>query len=159
MLATISSHANYSTKLGPAALNLGGSNSQHPGRKEVDRTFPVFSLSAPPIALAQWMDWTPVFSFQTNQQLNLDQTGEFTYRYFTNPQGVRDSVSLKRNARQTSSTFSTRPRKTASALFAASMGASLIAAFRVAATSSIDSIQWLLGESLTTRSLSWTWHG
>ena len=107
VLATISSHANYSTKLGPAALNLGGSNSQHPGRKEVDRTFPVFSLSAPPIALAQWMDWTPAFSFQTNQQLNLDQTGEFTHRYFTNPQGVRDSVSLKRNARQTSSTFST----------------------------------------------------
>jgi hypothetical protein len=107
VLATIRSNASYSTKLGPASLNLGGSNSQHPGRKEVDRTFPVFSLSAPTIAIASWMDWTPAFSFQTSQQLNLDQTGEFTYRYFTNPQGVRDSVSLKRNARQTTSSFTT----------------------------------------------------
>ena len=107
VLATISSHANYTTKFGPASLNLGGSNSQHPGRKEVDRTFPVFSLSAPAIAVTRWLDWTPAFSFQTNQQLNLDQTGEFTYRFFTNPQGVKDSVALKRNARQTSSSFST----------------------------------------------------
>ncbi|GAC1456811.1 MAG: hypothetical protein PVSMB1_06570 [Gemmatimonadaceae bacterium] len=107
VLATISSNVDYNTKIGPASLDLGGGNSQHPGRKEVDRRFPVLSISAPTIAVTNWLDWTPAFNFQTTQQLNLDQAGEFTYRFFTNPQGAKDSVALKRNSRQTSSDLST----------------------------------------------------
>jgi len=107
VLATISSNVDYNTKIGPASLDLGGGNSQHPGRKEVDRRFPVFSLTAPTIAVTNWLDWTPAFSFQTSEQLNLDQAGEFTYRFFTNPQGLKDSVALKRSSRQTSSALST----------------------------------------------------
>jgi len=107
VLASITSGVNYSTKLGPASLDLGLRNSQHPGRHEVDRSFPVFSLASPTIAVTNWLDWTPNFSFNTNQQLNLDQAGEFTYRFFTNAQGVNDSVALKRNARQTNSSFAT----------------------------------------------------
>jgi hypothetical protein len=110
VLASISSNVDYTTKIGPASLDFGGRNTQHPGRKTVDRSFPVFSLSSPTIAVASWLDWTPAFSFNTNRQLNLDQPGEFTYRFFTNARGEQDSVALKRNLRQTTSNFSTPVR-------------------------------------------------
>jgi sec-independent protein translocase protein TatC len=107
VLATISSQANYSTMLGPASLSFGGNRSQHPGRLEVDQTFPVFSVSSPTIGVTKWLDWTPRFDFQTNEQLNLDQAGEFTYRFFTNANGLPDSTKLHRNTRQTTSSFGT----------------------------------------------------
>ncbi|MEO8909074.1 MAG: putative LPS assembly protein LptD [Gemmatimonadaceae bacterium] len=107
VLATISSQANYQTKMGPASLSLGGNRSQHPGRGEVDQTFPVFSLSSPTIAVTKWLDWTPTFNFQTTQQLKLDQPGEFTYRYFQTAQGAPDSSKLNRNSRQTTGSFGT----------------------------------------------------
>ena len=107
VLATISSQANYQTKLGPAQLSLGGSSSQHPGRGEIDRTFPVFSLTAPTIGVAKWLDWQPRFDFSTNEQLHLDQGGQFPYRFFRNAQGASDSAKLDRNTRQTTSNFST----------------------------------------------------
>lgn len=107
VLASISSSADYTNKIGPASLDFGGRNTQHPGRKTVDRTFPIFSISSPTIAVASWLDWTPTFNFQTNRQLNLDQPGEFTYRFFNGPSGQPDSVALKRNTRQTTSSFST----------------------------------------------------
>ena len=107
VLATITSQANYQTKIGPAGLSLGGNRSQHPGRLEVDQTFPVFSLSAPTIGVTKWLDWTPSFNFQTNEQLHMDQVGEFTYRFFTNAAGLPDSTKLNRNARQTTAGFST----------------------------------------------------
>ena len=110
VLASISSSASYSTKLGPAALEFGGHNTQHPGRKTVDRTFPVFSISSPAIAVTSWLDWTPTFNFTTNRQLNLDQAGEFTYQFFNNARGEPDSVELRRNVRNTTSSFSTPVR-------------------------------------------------
>ena len=107
VLASISSNADYATKFGPASLDIGGQNTQHPGRKTVDRTFPVFSISSPTIAVTSWLDWTPAFNYTTTQQLNSDQAGEFTYRFFTDARGQKDSVALKRNSRNTSSSFST----------------------------------------------------
>ncbi|MFL5482690.1 MAG: twin-arginine translocase subunit TatC [Gemmatimonadaceae bacterium] len=107
VLATIRSTASYDTKIGPAALGLGFSNSQHSGRKEVDREFPKLSISSPVIALASWLDWTPNFSFVTNQSLNMDQGSEFPYRYFLNSRGVQDSVANRHDERHTSSSFST----------------------------------------------------
>ncbi|HJQ12875.1 MAG TPA: twin-arginine translocase subunit TatC [Gemmatimonadaceae bacterium] len=107
VLATISSTANYSTKIGPASVGLGFSNSQHSGRKEVDREFPKISVSSPVIALASWLDWTPNFSFSTSQSLNMDQGSEFPYRFFLNSQGVQDSVANKHNERHTTSQFGT----------------------------------------------------
>lgn len=107
VLASITSHVDYTNKIGPASLDFGGSNTQHPGRKTVDRTFPVFSMSSPTIAVASWLDWTPAFNFTTTRQLNIDQPGEFNYRYFNNSLGARDSVALKRNTRNTTSSFST----------------------------------------------------
>jgi hypothetical protein len=107
VLASISSRVDYTNKIGPASLDIGGQNTQHPGRKTVDRTFPTLSISSPVIAVASWLDWTPGFQFETNRQLNLDQPGEFTYRFFNNPNGTPDSVALKRNTRSTTSSFNT----------------------------------------------------
>ncbi|HEX9310827.1 MAG TPA: putative LPS assembly protein LptD, partial [Gemmatimonadaceae bacterium] len=107
VLATILSTANYQTKLGQASMSLGGSRTQHPGRAEVDQNFPNFSISSPTVAVTKWLDWTPSFNVQTNEQLKLDQAGEFTYRYFTTAQGAPDSAKLNRNHRQTSSSFAT----------------------------------------------------
>jgi lipopolysaccharide export system protein LptA len=105
VLATISSQANYQTKLGPASLSLGGTRQQYPGRNEVHQNFPNFSISSPVIALTKWLEWTPNFSFNTTQQLNLDQVGEFTYLFQRNASGLPDSSKLKRNTRQTTSSF------------------------------------------------------
>ncbi|MGH7652985.1 MAG: LPS-assembly protein LptD [Gemmatimonadaceae bacterium] len=107
VLATISSQANYQTRLGPASLSLGGTRTQYPGRAEVDQNFPNFSISSPTLAPTSWLDWTPSFSFQTNEQLKVDQVGEFTYRYFNDSRGLPDSTKLNRNTRQTTSSFGT----------------------------------------------------
>jgi LptD protein len=107
VLASIQSQANYQTKLGPASLNLGGTRTQYPGRAEVEQNFPNFSISSPTLAPTSWLDWTPSFTFVTNQRLKSDQVGEFTYRYFNNSRGLPDSTKLNRNERQTTSGFDT----------------------------------------------------
>jgi hypothetical protein len=107
VLATISSQANYQTKIGAAALSLGGTRTQYPGRSEVAQSFPNFSITVPTLQLGPWIDWTPGFNFQTDQRFNIDQTGDFTYRYLLNPDGTADSVLRKRDTRNTSSSFST----------------------------------------------------
>jgi sec-independent protein translocase protein TatC len=107
VLAAITSSASYDTKIGSAALSLGGNRSQHPGRGEVNQTFPTFSLSTPTIGVTKWLDWTPAFNYSTHKDLNIDETGEFAYRFFTNAGGGPDSVRLKRNNTTTTSSFST----------------------------------------------------
>jgi len=107
VLATISSQANYQTKIGPAAISLGGTRTQYPGRNEVAQSFPNFGITVPTLSLTPWLDWTPGFNFQTDQRLNIDQAGEFTYRYLIRPDGTKDSVRLKRNTRNTGSSFQT----------------------------------------------------
>ncbi|HEY3133440.1 MAG TPA: putative LPS assembly protein LptD [Gemmatimonadaceae bacterium] len=103
VLATISSQANYDTKVGPASVSLGGSRTQYPGRTEVEQTFPNFSITVPTLSPVSWFDWTPTFNLTTNQSLNVDQAGEFSYRLIS----PTDSVKLKRNVRQTTSGFNT----------------------------------------------------
>ena len=107
VLATINSQANYQTKIGPAAISLGGSRTQYSGRNEVAQSFPNFGIQVPTLQLTPWLEWSPGFNFQTDQRLNIDQVGEFNYRYFERPDGTPDSVRLKRNTRNTSSSFST----------------------------------------------------
>ncbi|MDQ6872611.1 MAG: twin-arginine translocase subunit TatC [Gemmatimonadota bacterium] len=107
VLASITSSASYDTKIGSAALSIGGTRSQHPGRGEVNQTFPTFSISSPTIQVTRWLDWTPTFNYQTHQDLNIDETGEFAYRFFTNATGAPDSLLRKRNARNSTSAFGT----------------------------------------------------
>jgi hypothetical protein len=107
VLANISSRANYDTKIGPASLSLGGTRTQHPGRTEVEQSFPNLSITVPTLSPASWLEWSPGFSFSTDQTLNSDAGAEFPYRYITNARGQRDSVRRVLNTRNTSSNFST----------------------------------------------------
>lgn len=107
VLATIRSSANYQTQFGQTRVSVGGTRTQYPGRKQVSQSLPNFSISSPTIAVTPWFDWTPAFDLQNSQEFNIDQAGEFTYRYLNRPDGTRDSVPLKRDYRNTSANFST----------------------------------------------------
>jgi hypothetical protein len=110
VLANIQSSANYDTKIGPASLSLGGTRSQHPGRTEVEQSFPNLSIAVPTLSPASWLEWSPGFSFSTDQILNSDAGAEFPYRYITNSKGLPDSVRRIRDSRNTSSSFNTPVR-------------------------------------------------
>src|SRR5687768_11470233 len=107
VLATIRSNASYQTQFGQARLSVGGSRTQYPGRKQVTQSLPNFSISSPTIAVTPWFDWTPSFDLQNNQEFNIDQSGEFAYRYLQRPDGTTDSVLRKRDYRLTAANFST----------------------------------------------------
>jgi hypothetical protein len=100
-MATIYSQANYSRKLGPASISIGGNRKQYPGRPQVDQTFPTFQVSTVPIKLGSIATWTPSFSFISQASLNIDQPSIFQVRY--GPGGALDS--LKRNSYSTSVTL------------------------------------------------------
>lgn len=106
VLATIHSQASFQKQLGPAAIALGGSRTQYPGRDEVNQDFPNFSISVPSVALSKFVAWTPSLSVTNQQQFKLDQAGEFPFRFFTK-NGVLDSTRVKPNARTTHMSFET----------------------------------------------------
>lgn len=96
-LATIRSSFNYSDKIGPMSLQLGGDRTQSPGRDQINQTLPTLTLNTAPVELAKWLVWTPSFSFRETQNLRLDQPGTFMFAYSRNPDGSLDSTRLKRN--------------------------------------------------------------
>ena len=107
VLATIRSNASYQTQFGQTRLSVGGSRTQYPGRKQVSQSLPNLSISSPTIAVTPWFDWTPSFDLQNNQEFDIDQAGEFTYRYLQQPDGTTDSVRRKRDYRQTAVNLNT----------------------------------------------------
>lgn len=107
VLAVISSQLNYQQALGPMNFSLGGTQKQYPGRSELDRTFPTFALSSKPMSVGHWLTWTPAFSVTNTQSLNVDEFGNFAYRYAPGAFGTIDSTQVKRNQRATSGTFDT----------------------------------------------------
>lgn len=107
-ISTIRSQMNYSDKIGPAQLQLGGSRTQYPGRSQVDQNVPSVSINTGTLNLARWLSWTPNFSYSASQTLHIDQPGEFSFRYFDNPEtGSLDSVRTRRNSYTSSTTFDT----------------------------------------------------
>ena len=100
VLATIQSQANYQQKIGPASFSVGGSRRQYPGRPEVTQDFPNFSISTPTISFAKWLDWTPSLNVHNSEQLKVDQSGPFAFKYFMK-NGVPDSSKATANARVT----------------------------------------------------------
>jgi hypothetical protein len=106
-LATIRSSLNYSDKIGPATLQIGGTRSQYPGRPQVDQNLPQVSINTGTLNLAPWLQWTPNFSYSAQQSLNIDQTGDFAFRYLTNANGQLDSVRTKRDSYTASTSFDT----------------------------------------------------
>jgi lipopolysaccharide transport LptD-like protein len=107
VLANIRSTASYDTKVGPVGFSLGATRTQHPGRTQVEQGFPSLSLTVPILSPTSWLQWSPGFSFSTDQTLNMDGAGEFPYRYTTGLNGQRDSVRRIRDQRTTSSSFGT----------------------------------------------------
>ena len=110
ILATIQSQANYQQKLGPASLSLGGSQRQYPGREEVSRDFPNFSLSTPTLALAPWLEWTPSLNVSNSQQLKVDVTGPLGFQFNgrdDDQDGVPDSTRVRGDSRSTRLSFGT----------------------------------------------------
>ncbi len=107
VLATIRSDASYQTQFGQTRVAVGGSRTQYPGRKQVTQSLPNFSISSPTIAVTRWLDWTPSFDLQNSQEFNIDQAGEFLYRYRVRSDGEPDSVLRKRDNRITSANLST----------------------------------------------------
>ena len=74
-LATIASSVNYQHKLGPAALALGATQKQYPGREQVDRTLPTLSFTTSALRIGEWLSWTPSLNFSSSAILKSDQAG------------------------------------------------------------------------------------
>jgi len=105
-LATISSHVNYSQQFGPASMSLGGSQTQYPGRDDVSRDFPNFSISTPTLAIARWLEWTPSLQVNNSEQLKVKRIGEFA-NSLKLVNGVLDTTQLTANSRLTNLSFGT----------------------------------------------------
>ncbi|MEO7966575.1 MAG: putative LPS assembly protein LptD, partial [Gemmatimonadaceae bacterium] len=107
-LATIRSSLSFNTGRGPFSMQLGGTQTQYPGRSQVDRTFPTFSITSQPIKVGEDFTWTPNLSVNTSQSLNIDQVGDVSFRYFTTAgTGALDSIRVKRNTRNSTISFDT----------------------------------------------------
>jgi len=103
-LATIYSSVNYQTKFGPASVTVGATRKQYPGRQQVDQTFPTVSMTSTPISIGKVFSWTPGFSFNRSDVLNMDQPGIGAFTYQVDPvTGVRDSVLSKNRGSSTAS--------------------------------------------------------
>jgi hypothetical protein len=107
VLATIRSSASYQQKFGPFSMSVGGSQLQYPGRQEVTRDFPNFTISSPTLSLGDRFDWTPSLSISNHEQLKVDRNGEFAFRYFNNSLGALDSARLRSDSRSSSLNLST----------------------------------------------------
>ncbi|MEP7065475.1 MAG: hypothetical protein ABI889_05535 [Gemmatimonadota bacterium] len=104
-LAAISSQLAFTQKLGKFNVTAGGSRSQYSGRDLVNQDFPNFSVSAQPITLAKWLEWTPTLAVDNNQAFNLDNNASF--RYVIRPDGTFDSTKVNANTRNTTANFQT----------------------------------------------------
>ena len=107
VLAVISSQVNFQQAIGGANFSLGGTQKQYPGRSQIDRIFPLLSVSTKPIGAGEWFTWTPSLSLSNSESLDIDQFGNFAYRYSVGPLGAVDSSQVTRNQRQTTGSFDT----------------------------------------------------
>lgn len=105
-LQTIRSSANFSSGRGPFTLQLGGTQTQYPGRDQLDRTFPTLNISSKPIEVGEWLTWTPTLSISNAESFDIDQTGDFAFRFFQGSNGL-DSTRVKRDTRSSSIQFNT----------------------------------------------------
>src|SRR6185437_4922218 len=108
-LATIASSVSFNSKLGPATYSIGATQTQYPGRQEVDRSLPTFSLTTTTLSLAKWLNWTPSLSYSERETLHIDQPGIGAYVYSVDPEtGLRDStLSKSRSSYNSSTSFQT----------------------------------------------------
>ena len=86
-MSTIRSSFNYSDKIGPAKLQVGGGRTQYPGRRQVDQDFPKFTLTSPALALFSWLTWTPAFSYSETSRQHMDSKWQFSERFVADSTG------------------------------------------------------------------------
>ena len=101
VLASIGSHANYTTVLFGLPMAIGGDRTQYSGRREVLQDFPNISIQQVNFAPTKWLDWTPSFNFSNQQHFNSDQASQFPFRFIDKGNGVVDSVRIKQSDRNT----------------------------------------------------------
>ncbi len=105
-LAAIASSVAFQQAIGPTNVSIGGSQTQHTGRKDVNRNFPNLSITTPPVNIADWLLWSPQLSLNNVQ--NLDR--EVPFAKFTpspaNPSGY-DSTGVTGDDRNTTLSFQT----------------------------------------------------
>lgn len=103
----IASDLRFSTGRGPFSITIGGTQKQYPGRDKIERGFPSVNVRSKPLTIGEWFTWTPTLSYTRNDNLHIDQAGEFGWRYLANASGGIDSVALDRNSHNTSVRFDT----------------------------------------------------
>lgn len=97
-MANIRSSFAYSDKLGPVSMQLGGDRTQYPGRQQVDQTLPTLTLNTGTLEAADWLSWTPSFSFRETANLHIDQPGTFGLRFAPGTDGrLVDTTQLKKS--------------------------------------------------------------
>jgi lipopolysaccharide assembly outer membrane protein LptD (OstA) len=106
-VATIASQLNYQREMGNVSLSLGGIRRQYPGRPQIDQDFPSLNITSKPLTLANWLLWTPTFSFSSSQSQHLDSQGDFANRFFTRADGTLDSAKVDKSTRTTQLQFTT----------------------------------------------------
>lgn len=105
-LAAIASTVAFQQAFGPANISIGGSQTQHTGRKDVNRNFPNFSVSTEPVNIASWLLWSPQLSINNVQ--NLDREVPFAH-FAPNPASPSgfDSTGVTGDDRNTTLSFQT----------------------------------------------------
>jgi hypothetical protein len=98
-MGNIRSSMTYQDKIGPASLTIGASQTQFPGRTQIERTLPQVSLTTSPLSLGKVATWTPRFEFTESASLKIDQTLPFPTRLVTGPSGVVRVDSLRPDSR------------------------------------------------------------
>lgn len=107
-MQTIRSSLNYTTGRGPVTLNLGGTQTQYPGRSQLDRDFPSLGITSKPIKVGENFTWSPGLTISNSQSFDIDQVGDFAFRYLRDPLTSQlDSVRVRRNTRRSTVNFET----------------------------------------------------
>lgn len=87
-VGTITSNVNYQTKRGPFSIGLGGNRTQYTGQEKVDMSLPTINISSGPIAIGDWLTWTPTLNVRNALNQKLPVAGELGYFYRPGPGGV-----------------------------------------------------------------------
>lgn len=107
VLSTIRSDVNFQSQQGPVTYSVGASQSQFPGRDQVDRTLPTFSVTTRPLRLGSFVTWTPGLNGSETRNTGLPLNGGLGQLYFTGASGGLDSTRIPNNVRRTSLNFET----------------------------------------------------
>ena len=87
-MGTIQSRMSYQDKIGPASLTVGASQTQYPGRSQIERTLPDVSVNSSPLSLGNALTWTPSFKFTERASLKIDQALPMPTRLVTDANGA-----------------------------------------------------------------------